>query len=39
MLDLGSHSLTGTIPATLNRLTGMLDLRLANKRRGIRPST
>ena len=39
MLDLSSHSLTGTIPATLNRLTGMLDLRLANKRRGIRPST
>lgn len=32
MLDLRSHSLTGTIPAMLSRLTGLLDLHLANNR-------
>ena len=30
MLGLNGHSLTGTIPATLNRLTGLLDLLLSD---------
>ena len=32
ILDLSSHSLTGTIPAILSRLTGLLGLHLANNR-------